>query len=255
MRKIVFAFAICALVASSAVSARQRWNDETEHINRTVPLEPGGTLRLKSFSGRVTITTSDRPEVVIDAVRRASRERLNRVTLDIHSEGSRVVVVEANHRESSWFMFTGNNVVETDFDIKVPRKTNLDVSVFSASVSIDGVEGSHKLNGFSSRLSMTDVSGPVKAHTFSGAVLIRAKTWDNNPSVDVDTFSGNIELHVPENARGRVTFNSFSGHLNSEMPLTLRSSGGRRALTAELGGGGDATLRFKTFSGSVRIDR
>jgi len=255
MRKYFVAFAICALVASSAVSARQRWNDETEHVSRTVLLEPGGTLRLRSFSGRVTITASDRPEVVIDAVRRASRERLNRITLDIHSEGSHEVVIEANHRERSWFMFTGSNVVETDFDIKVPRKTNLDVSVFSASVSVDGVEGSHKLNGFSSRMSMTDVAGPVRAHTFSGSVLIRAKTWDNNPSVDIDTFSGNIELHVPENARGRVTFNSFSGHLNSEMPLTLRSSGGRRSLTAELGGGGDATLRFKTFSGSVRIDR
>src|SRR5712691_5970611 len=193
MRKIVFAFAICALVASSAVSARQRWNDETEHINRTLPLDPGGTLRLKSFSGRVTITASDRPEVVIDAVRRASRERLDRITLDIHSEGSHEVVIEANHRERSWFMFTGSNVVETDFDIKVPRKTNLDVSVFSASVSIDGVEGSHKLNGFSSRVSLTDVSGPIRAHSFSGAILIRTKTWAAGESIDVDTFSGNIE--------------------------------------------------------------
>jgi DUF4097 and DUF4098 domain-containing protein YvlB len=255
MRKIVFAFAICAL-ASSAVSgsARQRWSDETEHVNRTVPLEPGGTLRLNSFSGRVTITASDRPEVVVDAVRRASRERLARITLDVHSEGSNVVVVDANHRERSWFMFTGNNVVDTDFDITVPRHTNLNVSVFSAPVSIDGVEGSHTLHGFSSRMSVTDVAGPIRAHSFSGSILIRAKTWDANQSIDVDTFSGSVELHVPETARGRITFNSFSGHLNSEMPLTLHS-GNRRSLTAELGGGGDGVLRFKTFSGSVRIDR
>jgi len=255
MRAAVVAFAICALAAAPAVSARQRWSDETEHVNRTVPLEPGGTLRLKSFSGRVTITASDRPEVVIDAVRRASRERLNRITLDIHSEGSTVVVVDADHRERSWFMFTGSNVVDTDFDIKVPRRTNLDVSVFSAAVSVDGVEGSHKLNGFSSRVSLTDVAGPIRAHSFSGSILIRAKAWDANQSIDVDTFSGNIELHVPETAHGRITFNSFSGRLNSEMPLTLHSGGGRRSLTAEFGGGGDPTLRFKTFSGSVRIDR
>ena len=60
---------------------------------------------------------------------------------------------------------------------------------------------------------------------------------------------------MPENARGLVSFNSFSGHLNSEMPLTLHSGRGRRSLTAELGGGGEGTLRFKTFSGNVRIDR
>jgi hypothetical protein len=61
---------------------------------------------------------------------------------------------------------------------------------------------------------------------------------------------------VPENAAGLVRFNSFSGHLNSDIPLTLKS-GNHRTLTAELGAnprtGGN--LRFKTFSGSVRIDR
>jgi hypothetical protein len=38
------------------------------------------------------------------------------------------------------------------------------------------------------------------------------------------------------------------------MPLTLQTSS-RRSLKGELGGGGGAELRFKTFSGSVRIDR
>ena len=59
---------------------------------------------------------------------------------------------------------------------------------------------------------------------------------------------------MPDSARGTVTFNSFSGHLNSEMPLTMQSSS-RRALKAELGSGDGGTLRFKTFSGSVKIDR
>jgi DUF4097 and DUF4098 domain-containing protein YvlB len=255
MRKFMFAFAISALAAPAIALAATRWYDETEHVSRSVPLEPGGTLRLRSFSGHVTISASDRAEVVIDAVRRAPRERLNRILLDIHSEGRDLVVVDANHRDRSWFTFAGSTVVETDFDIKVPRRANLDVSVFSAPVTVDGVTGSHKLNGFSSRITLTDIAGPVRAHTFSGSILIRETAWEANQSIDIDTFSGNIELHVPETARGRVSFNSFSGHLNSEMPLTLRSGGGRRSLTAELGGGGDGTLRFKTFSGSVRIDR
>ena len=96
--------------------------DETEHISRTLSMEPGGTLRLKNFSGRVTIAASDRPEVVIEAVRRAPRSRLDRIKLDIHTSGSNVVVVDANQRDHSWWEFVGgNNVVDTDFDIKVPR--------------------------------------------------------------------------------------------------------------------------------------
>ena len=217
-------------------------------------MDPGGTLRLKNFSGRVTIVASDGPDVVIDAVRRAPRSRLDRIKLDIHTSGSNMVVVEANQRDSSWWNFDGSNVVETDFDIKVPRRTNLDLSVFSSPVNVEGVEGRHKVHGFSSRVTMTDIAGSVRAHTFSGRVVIREKSWEPNQTIDVDTFSGDVELHVPASAEGRVTFNSFSGRLNSEMPLTLHTSS-RRALKADLGSGSNGTLRFKTFSGSVKIDR
>lgn len=253
MRTVVAAFAILAL--SAPAGAASRVFDDTEHVSRTVPLQPGGTLRLKNFSGRVTISASDRPEVVVDAVRRATRSRLDRIRLDIHANGSSEVVIDANQRDHSWWDFTGgNNVVETDFDVKVPRRTNLDLSVFSSPVTVEGVEGAHRLHSFSARLVLTDVAGPVWAKTFSGAVSIREKSWASNQSIDVETFSGSIDLRVPDGAHGAVTFNSFSGHLNSDLPLTLNTSS-RRHLRAELGGGGGGTLRFKTFSGSVKIDR
>jgi hypothetical protein len=250
MRSCILAFALVALATPASAAAQ-----EAERVNRTIKLDPGGTLRLKNFSGRVTITASDRPEVVVEAVRRAPRRRLDRIRLDVHSEGSNVVVVDANTRDRSWFDFVGgNNVVETDFDIKVPRRTNLDISVFSSPVTVESVEGSHRVHSFSGRLTLNEVAGPVRAHSFSGTVVIREKAWGEDQSIDVDTFSGDVELHVPDTARGSVTFNSFSGRLNSAMPLTLRSSS-RRAVRAELGGGGEGRLRFKTFSGSVRIDR
>jgi hypothetical protein len=253
MRTLAAAFAVLALAMPARATAGAF--DETERVSRTIPMEPGGTLQLKNFSGRVTITASERPEVVIDAVRRAPRSRLDRIKLDIHTSGSNLVVVNANQRDSSWWEFTsGNNVVETDFDIKVPRQTQLDVNVFSSPVSVSGVEGAHKMHGFSSPLVLNDISGSVRAHTFSGPVTIRLKSWQTNEAIDVDTFSGGIELHVPESASASVSFNSFSGHLNSEMPLTMHSSS-RRAIKAQLGGGDGGTLRLKTFSGSVKIDR
>ena len=70
MRTLAAAFAVLAL--ATPAQASPRFFDETEHISRTLQMDPGGTLRLKNFSGRVTITASDRPEVVIDAVRRAT---------------------------------------------------------------------------------------------------------------------------------------------------------------------------------------
>lgn len=231
MRKALLAVALLALIGVSIGASFH----ETERVSRTVSLDPGGTLRLKNFSGRVTITGSDRSDVVVDAVRRADRDRLDRITLDVHKDGD-TVVVDANHRErSSWYR-RNNNVVETDFDITVPRRTNLDVDVFSAPVTVTGVEGAYKV------------------HTFSSRVRLHEVIWQSRQTIDVHTFSGDVDVQLPASATGSVTFDSFSGRLSSDLPLTLHSSS-RRSFTAELGSGGDGRLRFRTFSGSVRLGR
>lgn len=228
---------------------------DTEHVTQTAPLAPGGTLKLKNFSGRVSITGTDRQDASIDAVRRATRNRLDRSKLDIHTEGS-TLVVNANRQDHSSFIWSHDNrVVETDFVIQVPRKTNLDADLFSSALSVDGLEGTQRVHAFSSRIGLENVTGSIRVHTFSGPIDIRTQTWDASQNLDIDTFSGNVYLRVPDTANGSVSFNSFSGHLNSDIPLRLRS-GSRRSIRADLGAGSEGpTLRFKTFSGSVRINR
>jgi DUF4097 and DUF4098 domain-containing protein YvlB len=252
MKTLLAAFAISALAAPAAQASG--WGQETEHVSRTLKLSSGGRIRVKSFSGRVHIRATDGGDVVIDAERRATRDRLDHIKLDVYQDGS-TIVIDTNHRDSSWWSFR-DNVVETDLDIKVPRKVDLDVHVFSAPVVIEGVEGTHRVHGFSSRITLDDVTGPVTADTFSGPVEIRAKGWRDAQDVDVKTFSGHITLRLPESANGTVSFNSFSGRLNSAIPLTLKTSG-RRNLTAELGANARSGghLRLHTFSGNVEIDR
>jgi hypothetical protein len=248
MRRLALVFAFLALAASARA--------ETEHFNRTLKLQAGGTLRLRGFAGRVTITATDRDEVTVDAIRRGSRDWLERTKLEMYSEGSTIVVKDDQSTHTSWFDWPRrNNIGETDFDIKVPRKTNVDVNIFSAAVNVDGVEGSYRIHGFSSRIRVSNATGSVQAHTFSGAVEIHTARWVEPETIDVDTFSGSVELRVPADARGDVTFNSFSGRLDSVVPLMMHSSS-RRSVRAELGSGGSGNrLRVKTFSGSLRIDR
>jgi len=66
MRKYLLAFVLLALAPPAVQAAAEH----TERVSRTMQMDPGGTLRLKNFSGRVTITASDRSEIVIDAVER-----------------------------------------------------------------------------------------------------------------------------------------------------------------------------------------
>ena len=241
------ALALAALGIPPHAAAAEK---QTERVERTVPLQSGGTLTLKNFSGKVAIAGEDRTDVSVVAIRRATRERLDRIKLDIQSDG-RSVVIEANKRDRSWDK-KDENVVETDFDIKVPRSANLDLRVFSSPVQISGVTGTHKVHGFSSNLRLDGVTGPVEAETFSGEIYLAPAAWQQGQSVSAKTFSGDIEVRLPASAAGTVEFDSFSGDVDSALPLTLQSKS-KRKMRASLNDASGGSMTFKTFSGDVRL--
>ena len=108
---------------------------ETERVEKTIAFSPGGTLKLKNFSGKVEITGENRSDISLVAVRTATRDRLDHIKLSIESSGS-TVTIEANKRDDKWEEHN-DNVVETDFTLKVPSNANLDIDVFSSPVHGD----------------------------------------------------------------------------------------------------------------------
>ena len=228
--RVGLALALLTALVTTSVPAAAQTREET--FDRTLTVQPGGTLKLKTFSGRVIIRGVDGNQVVIHAVRRASADRLRDIQIEVSQSGS-TVEVNANHRLVER---RNDNVVETDFDIQVPRSTRLDVNSFSAPIEIDNVQGSHHLR------------------TFSADIELSASAWNESDGIDAETFSGDVRMRLPDNARGSINFDSFSGRFDSDLPVTLQTSN-RRSFRGELNGGGSADYRVKTFSGSARIRR
>jgi hypothetical protein len=212
-------------VASPVTAFEQQ---ETERVDKTASIRAGGTLRVKNFSGSVTITGSRRSDIAIHAVRRAPRERLDHIKLEVRETASGVSI-EANKKDDDW-RDKNNNVVETELDIQVPEDVVLDIDVFSSDVKIGNVTGEQKLKTFSGNI---DVAGAAR-------------------SVEAETFSGDIELNVAAGAGGRLNFDSFSGELRSNVQITTETVSKKR-VTGQVGTGGNNDYRFKTFSGDVRI--
>ena len=212
------------LLAAPAAAGDQK---ETERVDRTAQISAGGLLRLKNFSGHVTITGTTRGDVAIHALRRATRDRLDHIKLDIQENGSSIVI-DANRKDDDW-RDRNDNVVETDFDIEVPADVGIDVDAFSSDVAVKDVRGQQRVKTFSGRI---DLSGGEK-------------------DIRAETFSGDIGVTFPQGISGSIDFDSFSGSLRTDVPMTYRSSS-RRHIRADIGAGGN-DYYFKTFSGDVRI--
>ncbi|MEP6782200.1 MAG: DUF4097 family beta strand repeat-containing protein [Acidobacteriota bacterium] len=236
IRLAIAPFALLMALVLAAPASAQRDDrsgpKDTETIDKTMPMPAGGTLRLKTFSGRVKITGGSGDQLIVHAVRRATRDRLNDIKLEITQTGSNIEV-DANHQLVER---RNDNVVETDFEIQVPAKTRIDVKTFSAPVTVIGVSASQHIDGFSSD------------------VTIESTEFGDGNDLDINTFSGNVRLRLPQNAKGNIDFNSFSGSFESDLPVTLNTSS-RRNFRGALNGGGAGDFRLKTFSGDVTIRR
>jgi DUF4097 and DUF4098 domain-containing protein YvlB len=243
---------------SRSGSARSNQSSgDTETVTRTVPLPANGTVRLRTFSGYVHITGTSGRDVTIKADRRADRDVLDHVHLTISTSGS-TVSIDANDKDRGWSRSRNDgDVVRTDFDIEMPASASLDVNGFSSPVEVTNVTGDERLETFDGRITVTGAKGSVDAHTFSADVDIDLVGAGAKPNLDAHTFSGSIRARLADTARADVQFNSFSGQFDSDLPLTMRSSR-RGRVAGHFGSGSDssstgASLKFETFSGDVRI--
>src|SRR5437879_4323217 len=151
--------------------------------------------------------------MVVHAVRRATRDRLNHIKREIVETGAGVTI-EANKKDSGWTE-RDNNVVDTEFEIQVPADVSLDVEVFSSSVFVKDVRGRQRL------------------HTFSGEIDVTGA----EAAIDAETFSGAIGVTMVPGASASVDFDSFSGSLRSDVQMNYRAAS-RRHIIGDIGSGG-----------------
>jgi DUF4097 and DUF4098 domain-containing protein YvlB len=117
------------------------------------------------------------------------------------------------------------------------------------SVAINSVSGDLQIEDVSAeRMDGQAISGNI---TFAGDL-------QPNGRYEFTSHSGNIRLAVPAGAGFQVEASSFSGSINTDIPITM--SGGQsgrrnRALRGTAGSGGGAILDLTTFSGTILITK
>ncbi len=158
---IASSFVTSAAVVVLGLGLAAQGVQETEHVNRTIQLPAGGTLKLKNFSGSITITGTTGRNIVMSATRHATRDRLDHIKLAVNSSDS-AVTIDANVRDAGWKDDDNKNVVETTFDLQVPSDAKLDIDTFSSHVTIRGVSGAQHLHTFSGGINVSGAKAVVE---------------------------------------------------------------------------------------------
>ena len=150
----------------------------------------------------------------------------------------------------------GVNIDTGSGSVNVSSVTGPDLNVDSGSgsVTIDGVDTPDiSIDTGSGNVAILGAqTGRVSVDTGSGDV--RVVTVSGNASFNVDTGSGNVTIAVPDGYDGSVSFETGSGIMNTDLPLTLIRKDDDE-IQGRIGAGGSASIEVETGSGNIRLER
>jgi DUF4097 and DUF4098 domain-containing protein YvlB len=182
--------------------------------------------------------------------------------VDVLSSGGRTIVKVVLPQHS-------HHDIEADLVVRVPRKSELNVSVVSADLSSREMNGTQRLRTVSGDVKAELPSADFEAKTVSGDVTLRAHEHVANVristvsgdvhlergagSIDATTVSGDLVLQVTpaSDVRVRTTSGSldFRGRLQNGAMLDVETISGDLSLSAQSEAG--YSYEISTFSGDI----
>jgi len=162
----------------------------TERVEKRFTVAGTPELTLATFDGSIEVRAWDRPEIVVEIVKRARVEDdLRRIEIKAEQSGNKVWV-EARLPENALESLRWNRAIGARLIASVPRRTNLLVRTGDGAVDAVGVDGRIELRTGDGSVKATDLRGQVRVHTGDGAITVS----DANASLDLETGDGSISV-------------------------------------------------------------
>lgn len=247
---------LCALlVLALGAHASDHPGALTEEFHQTYPITSDGRVELDNINGPVHISSWDRNEVKVDAVKYAdTKERLEEARIEIDS-GKDYVSIRTRYPDhnNNWNWGSHNNPASVEYTLTVPRKARLDeIKLINGALDITGVSGEVRASCINGRLEAHDVAGRAKLSTINGRLDARFAQLAGQ-DVELSSVNGSVELTIPSDSNAEVEASTVSGGISNDFGLHVnhhRFVG--HDLRGEIGNGG-TRIRLSDVNGRIEI--
>jgi DUF4097 and DUF4098 domain-containing protein YvlB len=251
MRRTILSFIAVLAIAATASAERLQ-----QSFDRTIDVRAGGAVSIENVNGHVNVNAWDQPRVRIHAVKKASsRDALDALAIDIRATGTGVSIVTRTPRgnDSGFldFLFGNNGSTAVDYDVTVPRSSDLKVENTNGALTVSDVNGRIELGTTNGRIEALHCAGSINANTTNGAIRAELVQVSAAKRMDFETTNGSIMLTVPPSFGADIDAETTNGSIRTDLPVTTRSFS-RRELRGTINGGG-VQLGLHTTNGSIEI--
>lgn len=249
-----FVLTFCAmLISTSAAQASDRGTFH-EEFHQTYPITADGRVELDNINGDVHISTWDRNEVKVDAVKYAySKERLDEASIEVEP-GKDYISIRTHYpdRDHTFNWGSHNNPAGVEYTLTVPRGARLDeIKLINGELDVTGVSGEVHASCINGKLEARNISGRAELSTINGRL---AATFDqlSNSSIELNSVNGSLALTIPSDSRARIEASTVSGGIENDFGLHVDRHMVGHSLSGELGSGGPR-IELENVNGRIEI--
>ena len=247
---------VCALLAlAMGAHASDHRGALSEEFHQTYAITADGRVELDNINGDVRISSWDRNEVKVDAVKYAdTKERLEEAKIEIDSGKDYLSIrTKYPHHDQSWNWGSHNNPASVEYTLTVPRTVRLDeIKLINGSLDLTGVSGEVRASCINGRLEAHDLAGRAQLSTINGRLDAKFAQLAGQ-SVELNSVNGSVDLTIPSDSNAEVEASTVSGGIHNDFGLHVnnhRFVG--HDLRGELGNGG-THIRLQNVNGRVEI--
>jgi len=247
---------VCALfVLALGAHASDHRGALTEEFHQTYALTADSRVELDNINGDVRISSWDRNEVKVDAVKYAdTKERLEEAKIEVDAKNDSISIrTKYPDRNQSWNWGWRNNPASVEYTLTVPRTVRLDeIKLINGSLNVSGVSGEVNASCINGRLEAHNLAGRARLSTINGRLEARFDQLAGN-SVELNSVNGSVELTIPSDSKAELEASTVSGGINNDFGLHVNHHQFvGHDLRGELGTGG-TRIKLENVNGRIEI--
>jgi hypothetical protein len=223
--------------------------ETTDRVTRVMPLAAGMPIRVDATIADVTMTGSNRPDVLVDIVRRApvSADLAKYpVSIEQQSDALHIAAVQAGDgRDAN---------LRTEITIAAPANAVFQsVRVFEGRIRLTNLRASCDVDLRRGPIEASALAGRIRLESGIGSIDVKDSELTPGGMMRLRVFNGPLQVRFARMpASARILAVTFHGTITSDIPLTKRDTFGPRFGETTIGSG-DPVMSMDVVKGDIVI--
>jgi len=279
MNKTRLLAGLALMIAAPAVGAQQQYGRDSDTWRWDGRVEAGRWMNVFNVNGTVDFAPSADNMVHLVAQKRSNGREMDDIHYEVVQAGGNVTICAIWNNNSRCedggtqsIRRNGHNETHSSVKItvQVPRSVRVGANSVNGGVSVRDVGAEVRANTVNGGVAVRNAAGRVRAATVNGSVDVnttagpvsvetvngnvdaRMSSLQGDDDMSFKTVNGSVSIYVPARFDANFRFDTVSGGIESDFPMTLSGRFGPRHASGTIGNGG-RDLRVSSVNGSIEL--